>query len=297
MPNDFIFDALKQQARNDSTLSLAAIDYGQPKPATKIEHGATAPNQDRVDSLREAIERNKPVDILLAPLPYDSADKAKWAAVAAEKQVKGEAIAREQAAAKAADKAALPEREALANNIAELRKLFPSLLKDAGVNHNGHLDLYEIKTGLNNKKLSRDEHNMLAILEAGYNQFCWNSHGTPDKFSIDADGVSANSLAMLDKSVNRGIKEDPYFSFQSKSAPAAGAIEAAMLGYSAARSLGGRSHIGLITAGAAVAGALYGEAVVLYQRASGREDQMYDQVQTGYKSFLADFHNGKIQAR
>ena len=62
-------------------------------------------------------------------------------------------------------------QEALLANPAEIRKMFPQLLKDVSVHGNDHLDQSEIRAGLQNTKLPQSEINVLTVLYNGYPYF------------------------------------------------------------------------------------------------------------------------------
>jgi len=123
----------------------------------------------------------------------------------------GSEAARATEAEAASNKMAL---EALAANPAELRQMFPKVYADVSTNHNNHLDMDEIDAALNSGKLDQTETNYLTVLKAGYNELSVGplpAHLYSRKLPVDDYGISADSLAMLDKAVNRGIKEDPFF--------------------------------------------------------------------------------------
>jgi hypothetical protein len=60
----------------------------------------------------------------------------------------------------------------------QMLKLFPSVLKDVSVNHNDHIDMYEIDQGLKNSKLSESEIAFLAALKVGYRALSVNDSGS-----------------------------------------------------------------------------------------------------------------------
>ena len=185
-------------------------------------------------------------------------------------------------------------QEALLANPAEMRKLFTTVYKDVSVNHNDHLDLYEINQGLQRTDLPEDENNFLTVLKAGYKDFSYdpksklaNKTGVLD---LDDEGVSAGSLAVLDKAINRGINEDPYFAYQSKLDFAIDFIGGGLLGLYWGREDGGGAKTMMISAGFyAVAATAIGEGLLLHKKHDGFEDQMYDSVKNDYQSFVKDY--------
>jgi hypothetical protein len=245
------------------------------------------PQQSTPDYLQQAVSAVTPTEQLLAPLPLTAADLARKA----EEARKAEAEA-------AGNKMA---QEALAADPAEMRKLFPAVYKDVNLNGNGHLDLVEIKKALYGSPLSQAERNYLTVLEAGYKQFSYNAQSPLFKtgaFQTDPDGISADSLAVLDKAVNRGINEDPYFSWAIKVAPAVNAVMAG--GMAAATSAAWHDdgkEVLLWSAGGALVGGLGVAGMILNEKYNGQEDKEYDQVKTDYQSFVKDFDKGQPGAK
>jgi hypothetical protein len=96
--------------------------------------------------------------------------------------------------------------EALSANPAEMRRLFPLVYGHVSLNHNEHLDTAEIDKGLANPSLAQNEKDFLALLKDGYQVLSLDYSGDADK-----NGVSANSLAIIDRAMNPKLNENPLY--------------------------------------------------------------------------------------
>jgi hypothetical protein len=175
-------------------------------------------------------------------------------------------------------------QEALLANPAEIRQLFPRLLSDASLNHNDHLDIAEINQALQQKSLPQNEIDALNVLKAGYKQFSPDLDG-----STDPDGVSDASLAVLDKSMNRALKEDPIYAHEGKVNLLLGLGVGAALGAYMGRESVQISVLAAV-AGAAVEG-VAGEGIALWHKVGGHDDEKYDDVQKQYLSFVQGYEH------
>jgi hypothetical protein len=242
------------------------------------------------DPLLKAVDATKPIESLMAPLPYSHADIQRMDADKAAK-----ALAEQQAAN---DKLA---QEALLSDPAKMRQIFPQVYKDVSLNHNDHLDLIEIQKGLHNPNLSSDERNLLTVMEQGYKNFTYDPTSLTaltHEFDYDANGVSAGSLTMLDKAIDRKIPEDPYYDHAKKVIAIAGPILNGAIGAGISAAYGDSWKEMLAWGGAlAVGGTLEKEYDLYKDKTNGTEDKMYDQIKTNYQSFVADFKKGQTQAR
>jgi hypothetical protein len=177
-------------------------------------------------------------------------------------------------------------QEAMLASPAEMRKLFPTVLKDVSLNHNDHLDLAEIENGLKNKQLSQTELNFLTVLKNGYQVLSQAPGG-----DIDKSGVSATSLAMIDKAMNRSIKDDPIYSHTVLEDLGKGIGLGVAAGGYAAWNLPGPLWKVLGLVGGAVIGVATQEALGYVSKEMGSEDVPYDNVEAKYKSFVQSYEN------
>jgi hypothetical protein len=174
-------------------------------------------------------------------------------------------------------------QEALLANPAEMRKLFPALLKDVSLNHNDHLDIAEIDKGLQNAQLSQSEKNFLTVLKKGYKELSLEPCGC-----ADPDGVSANGLAVVDKALNRQISDDPIYADNARQDIWKGVAYGAAIGAITGFRRDARS--GLIMAGlASAAGILLFEGEDWIIKATGGENKTYDRVEQNYKAFASQY--------
>jgi len=181
-------------------------------------------------------------------------------------------------------------QEHLLANPAEMRQLFPRVLGDVSVNHNGHIDMYEIEQGLKNPNLAQCEKDLLQTFRQGYEHMRFRAD-----FGKDSDGISADSLAMIDKAVNRSITDDPHFSSTNFSKPLIWATSGAIGGLITNRALNGKnSKVGLAAVAAWVlTGLAIGEGKVLWEKYGGAEDEKYDGLKNEYQLFVADLKNNQ----
>ncbi len=211
-------------------------------------------------------------------------------------EVEGADAARPADAINAAEAASARSRlaqEALVANPGEMRKLFPVVLKDVGIKYGSHLDMADISIGLRNPQLPQADKDFLAVLQAGYEHF---NRGTSAKNNseLEADplGVSANSLAILDKSLNRNNPDDPLHRHDLE----LGWIDPFIMGANAGALLGRLTHVeprtGMIMAGVGAFG-----SALTYELStwggSKNETQSYDHLKSDYQSFLKDFEKGQ----
>jgi hypothetical protein len=187
-------------------------------------------------------------------------------------------------AAAARDKLA---QEALLANPAEMRRLFPTVLKDVSLNHNGYLDLAEIDKGLQNAQLSQTEKNFLTVLKAGYKEF---SLG-PTHAASDGLGVSATGLAMVDKALNRSIKEDPMFLYAAKRDLVVGPLAGATVGGLLVKNFADPKAKLLFMGGSVAFWTGLAEGLDVLGKFDGEEKATYDNVAKNYKSFVDKFEN------
>jgi hypothetical protein len=173
-------------------------------------------------------------------------------------------------------------QEALLADPSEMRQWFPTLLKDVTLNNNDHLDMAEIDKGLQNAKLSEAERNFLTVLKSGYEKL-----SLTEKGQVDSAGVSAFSLAVIDKALDRKLSEDPLYSEQARSDIFGGVISGAVLGYSYTKGTAKERALGAL-AGSIVLTGLY-EAVDFGNKEFGFYDNTYDTVEKNYKTFTEDF--------
>jgi hypothetical protein len=276
----------------DATSAKSQSDAGNyNQPSYAHIHGMenyrpdSAPvGQNTNDPLLQAIAAQEKPDVaLLAPLALTGADVARRAA---EKSDSDAEAAKEKLA-----------QEALMANPAAMRALFPKVLQDVSVNHNGYLDMYEIKQGLSNTDLPQDERNLLTVLEKGYNNFDWDPKmpaGLSGQFDTDYNGISADGLAMLDKAMNRGIKDDPYYSTQAKEGLIVGFLAGGLSGAA------NQARYSKDARGPLIAGLVWGAcgaAIFAWDihrdKTGGNEDRWYDQIKNGYIKFESAFNKGQ----
>lgn len=254
-----------------------------PNPSSPL-HPSQDPIQQATDAIT-SLAHPKPVDPNAPLSPRD---------IAAARDAANLAASRAQAEA-AKQKLA---QEALLANPAEMRKLFPKVYNDVSINHNNHLDKFEIDKGLQNQSLSQDERNLLTVFKAGYEHFSigpfltWGLSTTTTE--PDFDGVSARSLTAIDKAVNRGIKDDPFYSVQTKVTPAAMFAVGALTSLALTRGASPRVRL-TYAVGSGLFGAAYGEGAVIMRKYDGYDDTRYDAVKNDYQSFVKTY--GKEQSR
>jgi len=162
----------------------------------------------------------------------------------------------------------------------QMRKLWKTTYDDVTVNKNGHIDMYEIDQGLAKKSLPEAERNFLAILKQGYLQLSYDVQG-----GVDKDGVSAKSLLMIDKAMNRSLNEDPVYKDHAMGDIAAGALYglwASRTGTDAKTKLT-KGLLGFATVTAAF------ELKDLLVKYTGGYDETYDKVKLSYSSFVKDY--------
>ena len=242
-----------------------------------------------VSSDSQANTATRPLEQLLAPLPQTALAKLAQA---------DQVAAREEAARVAADAAKNRlAQEALLTNPAEMRALWPQAYEAASLNHNGHLDLPEIQKALTNTDLPDDTRNFLTVLKAGYKNFTVSTGDTKTQImgQLDSDygGVNPDSLAILNKALDRNIHEDPLYKDALKLTPEAVGIAGLAGALTAFRMRMTGREGALFAGGGAVAGGLLFAGAVTVQKYNGAEDKMYDQVQTNYMSFVKDFDSQK----
>jgi hypothetical protein len=183
-------------------------------------------------------------------------------------------------------------QEALLADPAQMRKVFPVVLQDMGLKENAYLDMSAIDLGLHNSKLSQSDKNFLTVLKAGYKEFSQ----TPtemSKLQDDGSGVSAKSLTILDKAINRDIADDPI----QKNDQEWGWIKAGSVGLSLG-SLGAKmisdKRLAMVAMGAsAIGGALLWECMVS-GKGSEVEAESYDTEKNHYLAFVKDFETMKV---
>jgi len=199
------------------------------------------------------------------------------------------AAARESQAAK--NKLA---QEGLIADIGAMRKQFPDLMEDMKkefptVPFGSRLSLDQINQGLKDQSLSQEDKNLLAVFKAGFNVLNESNLRVGDDGTHPTgpyDEISASSLAMIDKAVNRSISGDPYFKehiwddmFASGTKLALAAGAAAYWGTRSAKTAF------MAAAVADIGGQAIGAASPLYTKFSGGEDQIYDRVKDEYLTF------------
>ena len=253
------------------------------------------------DMYRDRLTNSEPagVDLFSQAYPRDVAKPAAHASAdpltAAVDSMRGEVIVDAVERVKAAQAQAAKDNKdqlALAQNPAEMRKLFPQLLKDLHHRDPDHIALDEIESGLKDQQLSQLEKNFLTVLKRGYDKFQYTP--TADAFvgeayPTDELGVSAGSLAMIDKALHRDTWENPWLSYQClhhglKSAVASGLFFG---GLSAAFDHNPKQALGTAVGVGAMFG-LFGAAMPLLSRVVGDEKNMYDKIEINYNSFLTD---------
>jgi hypothetical protein len=176
-------------------------------------------------------------------------------------------------------------QEALQANPAEMRRLFPQLLKKISIYRNDHLNLYEIESGLHNAALSQDEKTMLTVLKEDYLAFSELPGHALTRGVIpvlDNEGVSAQSLTMVDKALNRNISDDPIYRQQAKEAVWDGLKVGSLAGFAIA-TFYRRSLPLLVVADAAAIGLI--EGYEWLRKGGSAENQTYDMVKQNYKAF------------
>jgi len=252
-------------------MALESLHDGQSNQSNQTNQTTRTP-----DYLALAVQSTQIKNPALEPLPYS--------------QPKLKDIHAEQAEREAEAARSKLAQEHLLDNPAEMRKIFPRVLNDVSVNHNGHIDMYEIEQGLKNPKLDQAEKDLLVTFRQGYDnlRLDWS-------FGKDADGISETSLAMIDKAMNRSIDDDPHFEHKAISKPI---ISGAAAGVSIFVDARFRAHFStkeaLILGGiACVAGAIYGEGTALIEKYFGEYDNQYDNIKNDYQSFVKDFHHNK----
>ena len=114
------------------------------------------------DQVQTAINNLRPVSNFpnpLAPVPYSKQDieNSRESALQAERDAASNRLA----------------EDALLDNPAAMRKMFPQVYKDISLNHNDHLDEEEIKQALKGGAISQDERNFLTVLKDGYKQYSY----------------------------------------------------------------------------------------------------------------------------
>jgi hypothetical protein len=174
-------------------------------------------------------------------------------------------------------------QEALLADPASMRKLFPTLLKDVGLGPNDYLDMAEIDKELQNEKLSQADKNFLTVLKKGYKEFSVTVKGTDE----DSDGVSADSLAIINKALNRKLAEDPIYTQTAKSDIWGSLLQGALL-VSAYTKGNLWERLAGAAGGAIINLALYEGADLLADKI-GIYDGRYDSVEKDYKSFAANY--------
>jgi len=226
--------------------------------------------------------------------PQDPADPLSTAV----KENERPAPAQETSAVSAAQNAALAKnklaQEALVTNPSAMRSQFPKLMEDMQrtfptIEFHGNLDLNQIDNGLKDNTLSQDDKNLLSVFKAGYNVLSESPNSKLDDNNhpgSNAYGISAASLAMIDKAVNRSINEDPYFSahalhdsFKNAAYLAAGAFTLKYAYRSNATAALGAAAFG------ATVGAAFGLMEPLVFKFDGGETEMYDHVKDDYVAF------------
>jgi len=175
----------------------------------------------------------------------------------------------------------LADQQYLLAHTGEMRKLWTQTYSDVSTNKNGHLDKYEIDKGLSNKSLPEVEHNFLVVLKKGYAQLSLTALAESDE-----DGVSAKSLQVLDKAMNRTLNEDPIYKARvfADVGVGVGVGLIAML-----RQPGNLKDKGLYGLGAFGVATLVGEGRDLLMKLTGGFDRQYDVVQNSYLSFVKDY--------
>jgi len=180
---------------------------------------------------------------------------------------------------------------------ASMRSAFPQVLKDINDRYpdwfsSNYLNMDKIQRGLDDPGVSQADKNLLTVLNAGYSVLSESPDADVDHDmhpKSDPNGISAESLAGIDKAVNRGIHEDPYFKDLILKEPLEDAASFAVMG-GAFMAYETHSAYGAVT-GAAVFGAA-GAALGLVRPLIlkfGLEDTMYDHVKADYLAFRSAF--------
>jgi hypothetical protein len=176
-------------------------------------------------------------------------------------------------------------QEALLADPAEMRKLFPTLLKDIGLAPNDYLDMAEIDKELQNEKLSQADKNFLTVLKKGYKEFSVTVKGTDE----DSDGVSADSLAIINKALNRKLAEDPIYTQTAKSDILGSLLQGAIL-VSAYTKGNVWERLAGAAGGAVINLALYEGGDWIADKI-GIYDDRYDTVEKDFKSFRSNYEH------
>ena len=179
-------------------------------------------------------------------------------------------------------------QEALLADPALMRKMFPTLLKDLGGRWSGYLNMADISEGLDKDNITQDDRNLLTVLKAGYTEFSQlpSAHHT---LKHEDAGVSANTLAVVDKSVNRSIADDPIRRYDQTW----GLISPVLTGASAAGYISkffkASPRTRLIATG--VTGVAFGILYEVAQTGDGprAKTDAYNGEKNNYEAFVKDF--------
>lgn len=253
MPADIAFDQAQFQSHLDDIFRDRIIDETYPPPPTARSETPLLPRPasvgDRAAGILPALTIVRPqTDIALA-------DESAGVRAARDHATQKELLAHPQ----------------------ELRRLFPEMLRTFDSNHHGYLDLQDIESGLGRASLTDLQRNYLTVLKNGYSGILRDS----SKF---VPGIQEYDLARLEKAMNRGLPEDPIWARQSRVDLPATILFGAIV--SAAPSLNlVMKHP--VTFGAVYLGFLaLGEAGLLYNHLSGRNDGAYDDIERKYRAFV-----------
>ncbi|MBS1991204.1 MAG: hypothetical protein JSS86_01615 [Cyanobacteria bacterium SZAS LIN-2] len=179
--------------------------------------------------------------------------------------------------AKAQELRDLSAQKELLAHPGELRRLFPEMLKEFDLTHQGYLDRHDIAKGLARGSLTDLQRNYLTVLRNGYDGILRDSK----KF---APGIQEYDLARIEKAMNRSLPEDPIWAEQARvTLPTASLISAVAVSAISVR-LAMKNPV--IYAGSILGVLAFGEACVLYNHLAGRYNKEYDNIEQRYRRFV-----------
>ncbi len=170
--------------------------------------------------------------------------------------------------------------EALMADPAQMRKVFADLQEKISPDGTGNIGWNAITAGINDSRMTQQERDLLFILKDDYSAL-----STIDGGNSNA-GISADEMTILNKALNRNLKEDPIYAENAKLHLVLGPVFGMPLGAIAGGLCFGPPGIiaGAVIGGVVMAGV--DEAQDYLKKLPGADyDKQYDKVKADYQGF------------